>query len=332
MRREIAVWLRPDVQLLDVTGPLEVFSTATRLCDATGRRGGYLLRTHSPGGRPIRTAAGLELKADADHRSLLRRRSARATLLVPGRSSDPDTPPEPLLMKCLRRWPGRVASICAASWRLAEAGLLDGRRATTHWLIAERMREAFPRTLVEADALWVHDSGVWTSAGVSAGIDLALAMVQEDLGHELALDVARLLVLYMKRPGGQSQFSAVLNHQRSEQPKFHRLLAYIREHPDADLRVEILARKVHMSPRNFARAFARDIGATPAKVVAQIRLEAARRMLEDELQASIGEIALRSGHGSLESLRRRFAEHLGITPSAYRSRFGRAHAPTSSVA
>ncbi|MEM9074566.1 MAG: helix-turn-helix domain-containing protein [Myxococcota bacterium] len=322
MTREVLLWLREGVQLLDVAGPAEVFSSTTRYLEATGRAAGYRLSYVSPGTAPVRSAAGLVLHADADAAPLVRRRSARATLVIPGLLNDPDTEPSPLLLRAVRRWPGRLASVCAGSWRLAQAGRLDGHRATTHWLLVDRMRRHFPAIHVEGDALWTHDGSVWTSAGVSAGIDLALALVEHDFGREVALDVARLLVLYMKRPGGQSQFSSVLASQRCDHDRIAELLTWMEGHPAADLRVPALSSRVGMSPRNFARVFRRTVRATPAEKVRQIRLEAARRILEDDREASLAEVAARSGFGSAESLRRQFGKSLGVSPGAYRARFG----------
>lgn len=327
MLREIDVWLRPGVQLLDVTGPLDVFSSATRYCQAVGSPTsgprGYRIRlyAHEPG--PVSTAAGVQLVADVSTATLSRRRNPNATLLVPGDLDELDQPSDPALLRCLARWPGRIVSICTAAWQVARSGKLDGKRATTHWLAAPRLADEFPQVEVEQDALWVRDGDVWTSAGVSAGIDLALAIVEEDLGRRVALEVARLLVLYMKRPGGQSQFSSALLGQRTEHSALDALVRWMHEHPDADLRVDALARRVGMSPRNFARIFAQELGETPAQVVLAVRLQAARRMLEDDLALGVAEVATRSGHGTTESLRRNFHRSLGIGPSEYRQRFGR---------
>lgn len=327
MYHDIDVWLRPGVQLLDVAGPLDVFSSATRYCQAVqagppGHRG-YRIRLCASTPGPVPTAAGVQLTAETPTSALLRRRSTHATLLIPGDLDDPDLKPDADLLRCITRWPGRIASICAAAWQVARSGRLDGKRATTHWLIAPRLAAAFPTIEVEQDALWIRDGDIWTSAGVSAGIDLALAIVEEDLGREVALEVARLLVLYMKRPGGQSQFSSALRGQYAPEAPLRALTQWMHDHPDGDLRVDALARRAGMSPRNFARVFAQQFEQTPAQVVLAVRLEAARRLLEDEPSASVADIARRSGHGTTESLRRNFQRTLGIGPSAYRERFGR---------
>lgn len=327
MLRDIDVWLRPGVQLLDVAGPLDVFSSATRYCKAvdptSSASRGYRIRLCARKPGPVPTAAGVRLCADTATATLLRRRSTNATLLIPGDLDELDQPSDPELLRCIARWPGRVASVCTGAWQLARSGRLDGKRATTHWLAAPRLAADFPTVEVEQDALWVRDGDIWTSAGVSAGIDLALAIVEEDLGRPIALEVARLLVLYMKRPGGQSQFSSALLGQRSDRAPMRALVQWMHEHPEADLRVGTLANRAGMSPRNFARVFAQELGETPAQVVLAIRLQAARRMLEDELELGVADIATRSGHGTTESLRRNFQRALGIGPSAYRERFGR---------
>ncbi len=327
MLRDVDVWLRPGVQLLDAAGPIDVFSSATRYCQALGAGSsgprGYRIRLCATRPGPVATAAGVQLTADTPTSALLRRRNAEATLLIPGDLDELDQPSDPALLRCIARWPGRVASICTAAWQVARSGRLDGKRATTHWLAAPRLASEFPTIDVEQDALWVRDGDVWTSAGVSAGIDLALAIVEEDLGRPIALEIARLLVLYMKRPGGQSQFSSALQGQRTRQAPLRALVQWMHEHPDADLRVGALARRAGMSPRNFARVFAQQFGETPAQVVLAVRLQAARRMLEDEASLAVAEVARRSGHGTTESLRRNFQRALGIGPSAYRERFGR---------
>lgn len=320
--RPVHVWLRADLQLLDVTGPVEVLSTASRVATFHGRGDGYAIEVCSPGARAVRTAAGITLQADADTAGLLERAGAASTLLVPGAFADGTVAAAPELLDAIARFPGRVVSICAGAFQLARAGRLEGRRATTHWLFTGPLAARFPGIDVEPDALWVRDGDVWTSAGVSAGIDLALALVEADLGREVALEVARLLVLHLKRPGGQSQFSAVLDAQRTEASPVGELIVWMHDHPDADLRVPVLARRVGMSPRHFARVFVRHTGQTPAVLVRQIRLAAARRMLEDDGRASLVEIAERSGHGSVESLRRAFVRALGVPPGAYRDRFG----------
>jgi transcriptional regulator GlxA family with amidase domain len=226
----------------------------------------------------------------------------------------------------LRRWLAnraqaarRVASVCTGAFLLAACGLLDGRRAVTHWRSCARLQQRHPAVRVEEDRIYLRDGKVWTSAGVTAGIDLALALVEEDLGRDLALAVARHLVVFLKRPGGQSQFSTMLAAQ-SAGDDFARLHDWIATHLDADLRVEHLAAAAGMSPRHFARVYAERMGRTPAKAVEAMRIEAARRALE-ESGAPIEAVARRCGFGDEERMRRSFLRRLGVGPRAYRARF-----------
>lgn len=317
--RGVYVWLRPGLQLLDVAGPVDVLTSASRLLVARGQPPAYALGLAAPGLCPVRTAAGLTLSPDTDTAGLVDLATPRDTLLVPGAFEDPQTPAEPDLLDALARWPGRVASICTGAFRLAAAGLLDGRRATTHWLFARRLAEAHGAVRVEPDALWVRDGEVWTSAGVSAGIDLALALVEVDLGRAVAIEVARLLVLPMKRSGAQPQRSPLLDAQLGESSPLGELLVWMHDHPHADLSVPALARRVGMSPRHFARVFAQHTGTTPAAMVKELRLRAACRLLEDDARASLEQIAERSGHGTAESLRRAFVRGFGVPPAAWRA-------------
>jgi len=213
----------------------------------------------------------------------------------------------------------RVASVCTGAFLLARAGLLDGRRATTHWAWCEELARRFPQVAVERDPIFVADGNVRTSAGVTAGMDLALALVEEDLGPRAALEVARQLVLFVRRPGGQAQFSAGLAAQAQHAP-LRELQAWMADHLDADLGVEALAARAHMSPRSFARAFRRETATTPAAYVEALRVERARLLLETT-PAAVTEVARACGFGTVETLRRAFARRLGVAPAAYRSRF-----------
>ena len=214
----------------------------------------------------------------------------------------------------------RLGSVCSGAFVLAEAGLLDGRRATTHWSVCDALAQRYPRVRVDPDPIFIRDGRIYTSAGVTAGMDLALALVEEDHGREIALHVARELVLFLRRPGGQSQFSAQLALQTTDHQPLRELQAWIAEHPSADLSVATLAARVAMSPRNFARVFVRELGLTPARFVEQIRVEAARRRLEESAHG-VDLIASECGFGSAESMRRSFVRTLRVPPSAYRSRF-----------
>jgi transcriptional regulator GlxA family with amidase domain len=216
----------------------------------------------------------------------------------------------------------RVASVCLGAFVLAWTGALDGKRAVTHWRYCPRLADGFPNIRVEPNAIFVRDGRVWTSAGVSAGIDLALAMIEEDFGHTTALDIARRLVVFLKRPGGQSQFSTVLAAQASDvEGRFSALHAWIIENIAGDLKVETLAEKAGMSPRTFARTYTSRTGMTPASGVEALRVETARLLLESSEFDGVVEIARRAGFGDDERMRRAFMRHLGVSPSEYRSRF-----------
>jgi transcriptional regulator GlxA family with amidase domain len=223
-----------------------------------------------------------------------------------------------------------VASVCTGAFLLAAAGVLDGRRATTHWALCDELARKYPTVQVEPDAIFVHDRGVWSSAGVTAGMDLALALVELDWGRAAALDVARLHVMFLKRPGGQSQFSAQLAAQMAEEGPLANLVAWIVEHPGADLRAEALARRARMSPRTFARAFAKEVGMTPAKFVERVRVEAARRWLE-ESNDPVELLAERSGFSDPERMRRAFMRQIGVGPRCYRARFRTSLSPSMEV-
>jgi transcriptional regulator GlxA family with amidase domain len=264
-------------------------------------------------------ASGLRLVAD---RAFERVRGGIDTLVVAGgdvRAAASDLR--------LRRWlramtprVRRLASVCSGAFILAEAGLLDGRRATTHWLGVPLLQQRYPRVTVEPDAIFVRDGSVYTSAGVTAGIDLALAMVEEDLGRPIALAVARRLVVFLKRPGGQSQFSSHLAAQEVGPDALRDLSSWIVEHLDDELTIERLAARAAMSPRHFARVFRRETGCTPAKYVERARVDAARRLLEDGSDGLEG-VAARCGFGSGEQMRRTFLRHVGVVPIEYRRRF-----------
>ncbi len=215
----------------------------------------------------------------------------------------------------------RLGSVCSGAFVLAAAGLLDGRQATTHWSYAGRLAQMYPKVRVDGERIYMRDGHIWTSAGVSAGADLALAMVEEDHGHELALEVARHMVLFLRRPGGQSQFSSQLAAQAAEHHPIRELVAWIADNVNGDLSVPALARRAGMSERNFGRIFQKEVGLTPAHYVAQQRLEAARRMLE-ETGEKVETIALSAGFGDGEALRRALQSRLRVSPALYRKRFG----------
>jgi transcriptional regulator GlxA family with amidase domain len=321
--RRVVVVAFPGAQVLDVIGPLEVFASAGFCLAARGRGAGsdaYAVEIVAAKAGPLRTQSGIRLVAD---RSFAAVRGGIDTLLVAGGRGTPQAMADHALLAWLRRMAPRVrrlGSVCTGTFVLAAAGLLDGRRATTHWNWCASLAEQFPAVDVDADPIFVRDGNVWTSAGVTAGMDLALAMVEEDLGRDIALETARELVLFLRRPGGQSQFSAQLAVQTADREPLRELMAWIAEHPGGDLSVPALARRVAMSPRNFARVFAREVGKTPARFVEASRVEAARRRLEESTDG-VDAIADRCGFGTAESMRRAFVRTVRVSPTAYRHRF-----------
>ncbi|HWG81130.1 MAG TPA: GlxA family transcriptional regulator [Stellaceae bacterium] len=316
--------------LLDIAGPLQVFASARDLSVQDGLADPYRLSVVSPKGGDIRTSSGLAL---ATRRLGALNAEAIDTLITVGGFGSRAAIREAALIRWIARRSQRarrVCSVCTGAFLLAEAGLLDGRRAVTHWGSCDALAQRYPRVRVERDPIFLRDGKIWTSAGVTAGIDLALALVEEDLGRAMALRVARHLVVFLKRPGGQSQFSAMLESQAQEGEAFADLHEWMAQHLAADLGVEALAARAGMSPRNFARVYTRRMGTTPAKAVERLRIDAARRALE-ESDASIESIARRCGFGDEERLRRSFLRRLGVPPRQYRARFTRpeaAHQPS----
>jgi transcriptional regulator GlxA family with amidase domain len=326
--RAVAVLIFPDVQPLDAVGPLEVFAGANHAWRARHPEGGALPYAPALVARragPVTGSSGYALVAQ---RSIAQVRGRLDTLLVAGGSGTREAIRDHRLVAWIRHQATqarRVASVCTGAFLLAEAGLLDGLRVTTHWGICDRLQARYPRLRVDPEPIFVREGRIWTSAGVTSGMDLALALVEEDLGRDIALAVARHLVLFLQRPGGQSQFSAQLSGQMAEREPLRELQVWMAEHPGADLSVEALARRVGMSPRHFARVFTREVGMTPARFVEEIRVEAARRRLE-EAKEGVEAVASASGFGTAETLRRAFLRVLGVGPAAYRSRFQSARA------
>lgn len=311
----------PDAQILDITGPLEVFSRAARWLRDEGRtqKLAYSVEIVAARAGPVRMSSGLELVASRSYRQ------ARKidTLMVSGGIGYANACEDAALIGWLQRQQPRVqrmASICTGALILAEAGLLHGRRATTHWDYCEVLSRQHADVAVDPDAIYVQQGNLYTSAGVTAGMDLALALVEEDWGREAALAVAQALVMYLKRPGGQSQFSSLMAAQESLSDPFRELQIWIHAHLHEDLSVERLAAKRAMSPRNFARAFLREVGETPAKYIAHARLETARRELA-ESRKGMDQVAARCGFGTAETMRRTFIRHLRVSPHDYRQRF-----------
>src|SRR5258705_3918462 len=320
--RRVVLVAYPDVQVLDVTGPLEVFANANRRLDAQEDRRSprYSIEIVAHRAGPLRTMSGIQLVADRAFRDV---RGPIDLLLVGGgegtRAAVRDTALVEFLRKAAPR-ARRVASICSGTFLLAEAGLLDGKSATTHWAHCADLAQRYPKIRVETDPIFVRDGAVWSSAGVCAGMDLALAMAEQDHGRELALTVAQWMVIFLKRPGGQSQFSVGLAAQATEHERIRELQSWALAHLGADLGVAALAKRIAMSPRNFARVFTREVGETPARWVERARAAAARRVLE-ESEDGVERIAERCGFGTAETLRRAFLRQLRVSPAAYRARF-----------
>ncbi len=325
MTHSVSMLAYPDAQILDITGPLEVFARTARWLsdhDMTSEPA-YRVELLAERAGPLRTSSGLELVAQRAYRDA----GPIDTLLVTGGLGFRRAGTDPALRAWLVEQAGRVkrlGSICTGSIVLAQAGLLDHHRATTHWAYCAELAKAGDDLAVDADAIYVRDGKLYTSAGVTAGMDLALAMVEEDWGQPVAVAVARELVMYLKRPGGQSQFSGHLKAQALESSRLQQTVLWILDHLDQDLTVAAMAAHAAMSERSFSRRFAEQAGVTPARFVAEARVRAARRKLE-QTGLPIETIAARCGFGSSETMRRAFLRELGISPSSYRDRFRSAH-------
>jgi transcriptional regulator GlxA family with amidase domain len=317
MERRVVIVAVPEVQPLDVTGPAEVFAAASTAAERIGRSG-YAVEVVAPGGGAVATGSGYALLASGALEDV---RPPLDTLVIAGgvgaRHASTDVVARVAALAGAAR---RVTSVCTGAYVLAAAGLLDGRRATTHWACCDELERRHPAVRVERDPIFVVDGPVRTSAGVTAGMDLALALVEEDLGPRVALEVARWLVLFVKRPGGQAQFSAQLAGQSAERAPLRELQAWMADHLDADLSVAALAARAAMSERHFARVFKAETGMTPAAYVEALRVERARLALEAGA-LPIDAVSRRCGFGTVETLRRAFARRLGVSPGAYRDRF-----------
>ena len=317
--KRVAMLLFPGVQALDVSGPLDVFAEANAFVPA-GQ--GYQALTLATQPFPLRASNGQLLGADS---SIDQGPGAADILLVPGGPTLPEElPPAPLLdwLRTACAQAPRYGSICTGAFLLGHAGLLDGKRVTTHWSDARRLAELFPLAQVEPDRIHVRDGALVTSAGVTAGIDLALALVAEDHGAAVALSVAKRLLVVAQRQGGQSQFSPFLQAPADETSPVARIQRYVQEHLEQPLGVPQLAAEVAMSPRSFARVFVREAGVTPAEFVQRARIDAARGLLEGS-DLALKVIAWRCGFGSAARMRRVFVQRLGVTPTQYREQFRR---------
>ncbi|MBD0421839.1 DJ-1/PfpI family protein [Streptomyces sp. TRM S81-3] len=323
LAHRVVIAVFPDVDLLDVTGPAEVFSLANR---ETAGRAGYRVRLAGPVAGEVRTSAGVRLVTDVAFDDV---GEEVDTLLVPGAVDMTGDGPVARIDGEVVAWvketaphARRVASVCVGAHLLAAAGLLDGRIATTHWSTAAQLAADHPAVTVDPDPIFVRtDRGrLWTGAGISACLDLALALVAEDVGEQTALAVARQLVMYLKRQGGQSQFSVPLSRPAAGRRDIDELRLWIADHLDADLSASALAARMCLSERHFARVFAQETGSTPAAYVEAARVEVARRLLETT-DCPLDQVAAATGLGSAQTLHRAFRRQLATTPAAYRRRF-----------
>lgn len=318
MKQRVVFFLYPGMVSLDLSGPLEVFATATDLLERNNKGGqGYapVFAACAPG--PVRTSSGLTLMADAALESV-----APDMLIVPGAKDAQAAAKNPQLMQQVRSAAARsnrVVSVCSGAFILAACGLLHGKRATTHWLVADRLAALYPQITVEPDAIFVRDGNISTSGGVTAGIDLALDLVEEDYGDRLAVEVARVLLLYRRRPGNQSQYSSVLAAQ-TDAGRFAPLVRWMEAHLCEPLTVEQLAEMAHMSCRSFARVFPVETGSSPARFVEGLRISHARELLEAGAD-TMADVAQLAGFGSEERLRKAFMRRLGVSPNQYRRHF-----------
>jgi transcriptional regulator GlxA family with amidase domain len=312
--RRVVIVVFPEVQPIDVIGPAEVFHTAARLDPP-----GYSVELVATEPGPVRSST-VGLAVD---RTIAGCRGPIDTLVVAGGTGVRAATQDERLVSWLRaaaKRSRRVCSVCTGAFLLGEAGQLEGRRATTHWAGCAGLADRFPSVTVEPDQIFVRDGDLYTSAGVTAGMDLALALVEDDLGRATALEVARWLVLFVKRPGGQSQFSAQLAAQTAERAPLRELQEWIAGNLDRDLSVPTLAARAHMSERNFARAFRKELGMTPGAYVETARVEAARIALESG-GTPVEAVAGQTGFGTVETMRRAFHRRLGVGPADYRARF-----------
>lgn len=322
--RTIGIVVYPDVQILDITGPSEVFNFAnlTLIKQGITQENIYTIKLLADRRGPVTTMSGLQIVAE----DVYDKPDAELdTLFIPGGEVEQALASQQLIgwIKTMSTHVRRLVSVCTGAFLLAEAGLLEGRKATTHWHYCQQLSNEYPGVTVEQDYIFIKDGHIFTSGGITSGIDLALALLEEDWGRDLALYVARFLVVFLQRPGGQSQFSNYLITEASHRPDLRELQTWIINHPDQDLRVEALATLMAMSPRNFARLFLTETGMTPAKFVEMARIDHARHFLETS-DLSIETIADKSGFKDTERMRRAFIRQMGVNPQNYRQHFSRA--------
>ncbi len=319
--KRLLIVIYPGVTLLDAAGPAQVFSSANDILVRSGKAPHYEIQLTSHGGGQVKTDTGLTFETERLARAA---EGAIDTIMIAGGVGVFDQIEEEAfldLIKLCHRRSRRTATTCMGAFVTAKAGLLSRRKVATHWRYTDQLQADFPEASVECNPLFVRDAELWSAAGVTAGIDMALAMVEEDLDHRIAMQVAQSLVVFLHRPGGQPQFSNMLKVQESDGGgAFTRLHAWIADHLDERLDVETLAEQVGMSPRSFARTYKARIGLSPAKSVECMRVSAAKQLLEQE-DLSLVEVAKRTGLLDEQRLRRAFVRQLGLTPTDYRSRF-----------
>lgn len=317
----VDIVIYPGFKAIEAVGPINVFDYANTQLAALQRPPAYDLRIVSTTTGFIQSDTLVALPAT---KTLSMFSPPDIAIIVGARQIEKALGDAPEIVDWIRRVSHRLVrliSLCSGSFFLAEAGVLDHKRAATHWSVSELLQRRYPRVTVDPDAIFIKEGPIWTSAGVTAGIDLALAMVEEDLGRDIALAVARDLVIYLKRPGGQSQFSVHLSSQMTNHPTIRELQDWILRNLDRKLAIPELAKRVAMSERNFTRLFTRETGHAPAEFIEIARFESARRLLED-VDLPLKSIAARSGFSSDDHMRRVFQRRFGVTPSAYRERFG----------
>ncbi len=321
--KHIAILVLPHSTLLNMAAPLEVFTRAIIEADKLNNRADFRYQTHvvtAGNEKQIMTSAGLPIVTEGRFEDIDYNID---TLIVSGLSNEVDYYVDHKILEWLyeqSKQVHRICSICAGAFLLAEAGILNGKRATTHWKRCEQLAEEYPEVQVEIAPLFIKDGNVYTSAGISSGLDLSLALVEEDMGRAFALEIAKLMVLFLKRPGNQVQYSNLMKYQEIPNLSIRKVCEWLLNHLNEDLPVERLAEQVDMSPRNFARVFAREMNVTPAKYIDRLRVEKASQYLV-ESQYSFDQIGERCGMKNADNLRRLFLKVLETTPSAYRNSF-----------
>ena len=319
--RRVVMIVYPDAHILDVVGPLEVLTGAKLFLPESIKP--YDVHVVAEKAGSIRTTSGLTIEADQSFADAAKDDAQINTLMIAGGHGTVEALEHKGLLNFVRHASGRadrIVSICTGAMILAEIGLLNGRRATTHWWWCPILKSKYPEVEVEPDAIYVRDGNIWTSAGVTTGMDLALSLVEADWGHDVALQVARYNVMYMMRPGGQSQFSAHLVAQKAEDPVINETLSYILANLTDPLTVTALAARAAMSERTFARKFKDETGVTPAHYVEAARVQSARVELEQS-DTGVEQIALQAGFQNAERMRRAFQRHVGVSAADYRQRF-----------